>query len=1822
MAGHKELLSAFSAGRRLSTTSLHGTYLSSTARSRPRSLEDVIVGEYLDEIERPATAHQFLPRSYKTPYAKKSARRRQDSLFGDEPMSGPTSPSLSVCVSRRSTSQDCSSLQKASVQGSNVVSHVNPEKSDITDNPSLSSRSKRNRPASAPQGHLRCSVRKHHSSSGGGRGAPVFKRQPWVIRATAYKNGSHSTAVKVSAPTIPLFLERCTVRLKLNMAARRVFLSDGTEAFEPKDIPHDTDVYISTGEPFTDPLKNVKDNALLSSKLTWTMNGLILPSDWKIGKTKPAEFKHFQKLSTNSTGRILVFVNGNGQDDHVITVTLDDMEGDLSVQTLMIKFLDQCTSKVGLGSSAKWVFDINGEKVEDLRNIPLLDKCLQNSIICLRGPVWLSKGEGFSPTGVKIYIQGVLSALRQRLKSSKNFCHQIQHYMNGQTDEISRKEIFPMTEEELYTAHEEVNELIDELKTAIKVHRGQFFKLAPQLQAEQEQCATYLFQHIKPLPSSSNLPPSLRLKVFENGTDYNATLVFISSKEMQKCYGTGAEQSILEFLRIIEERLQRSTDFGVLGLRLSRLFDEKGQEIKKPQSLQNEQKVWVSCGEDYRPPADSVLVLSCDKVICTEEGERKVIHKALLDLEAYLPGYGSWNVCSGFPDNVLITQLQSLHVPEIVDVDGLFLQSSVDLQMVLYPSVMVQKRRRAPGQLRKNGQVESALLSSNIWLITKAGMILSKVMPQVCLAVGQPILLSTRDGSLLHGYRLTLQKRGRNNSGQIWSFGNKGSIFSKAYPEFVLTHLEELNIREVVNQIADRHIEHGIWPSAHWDTDTTSATEHESQPLAAQPSPAGNPGESRQLTVALVRILVGKHPKASAQRWAIKHEGLSKCGQWKRSKVDNPLWNKLTYLWPVLPNGDINEDFNWPLQGSLIANSPPLDKPRYDHPDTHTPVRLNVLRNGDGDQSKAYLIVGPNLSNMLKKHRTSEKKQIKQLTKENNVKEDSTLKLDEVELQQFLERCTQIMNLPSAARRLYNENGTEIFRLRDAERDQQVYVSCGEQWIDPQLSAAEHKKQILLSNLTSDVSLIRHYFSLRNSENLVLEVNGDIVAGAKLMVNYCAVQTTNEDSGNEETKEESIVEENDLDECVNSHTRTHRRIDALITGVRYPWQQVPPDEEKDNGVVTGEDLRHKDLSTYGYPRKLQQIHLQQFEYVDGQIVNSALPDLVLGVTDIHDIHAGAEILLVHRNADDLGQCWKYREDNRTFHLAGNTDLVLAVSLPKMYPGLKETDMKLSGCPIILQKYEEHINGAANQKWCYIDSKKVLSAFYSDQQDVDITAANHISICTFTVTNAEEISQPGYILMSPTHNEGLMTCVSCARTLRSERELRKVTAGALFSCASGRKDSNLNPWDSLNVFMSERPIGSVAWLEMISAMDLYLADWVFHTDLSMSEAQNTLHYLRGVLSSMRFQLGHTIAQDISVARSQRAVKVKAFRNGDNIRNGRLLIARSFPELLTMCTRELDLPRPACRLYTADGTVILQLSSLIAWAANDFLKQNEEHTENEVNHRDNQRDLQTLDETSAITPVHPEVSTIDDYLLSYILRHPIDVWVSCGEPYLLLQAVERSEEEKKMHWLQKKKILSGRNLMKHKVRHLQGRRVQSLAPPSMVPTRSPAQPVLVEGGWTEVTNEELKLREEIENVETHLSDMQVLRPNIHPVVAKSRKALYNLPAMKRVLAYINGGSAEHAVYAWGKSLEELLDDCTLKLSMQHQPAAAVYGVTGEQVTAWDDITKDALLCVSAGEPFITKKASREKIKVRADYARTRKKYGPGATDVIISTPSSLY
>ncbi|ELK37548.1 hypothetical protein MDA_GLEAN10023814, partial [Myotis davidii] len=408
--------------------------------------------------------------------------------------------------------------------------------------------------------------------------------------------------------------------------------------------------------------------------------------------------------------------------------------------------------------------------------------------------------------------------------------------VDEQKDKITEKIILSMTAKELHKAQGEVSRLIDELQTAIKSNRDHLSKLGPQLQAEQEQFSSYVYQHIKSLPAKTLIPRGLQLKVLENGKDTGEISICISQKDLVSNSPNQTGDMMEKLLLRIHQRLQGSS-INPPGLNFSstRLFDEHGQEIKNPLLLKNEQKIWVSYGKAYRSPWNPVLSLTFDQVTAFARGGITIAYKTFLDPKAVLlPGCDNWEVCEGFPVNFNANSQQIPDQFEKVDLEDHFLQN-------------------------------------------KTGMILSRAITQGCLAIGHPIRVKATEGTLLEGYKLILQKRHKENDSQKWVFGADGCIYSKAYPQFVLTYLEELKAQMDVTQ-TEYHIHHGTWTTAHQEHGSSLAgevlqesasipgLEQLSEPSDTHLMPEGSLGETEQLTVALVRKLEEKHPKASAQR--------------------------------------------------------------------------------------------------------------------------------------------------------------------------------------------------------------------------------------------------------------------------------------------------------------------------------------------------------------------------------------------------------------------------------------------------------------------------------------------------------------------------------------------------------------------------------------------------------------------------------------------------------------------------------------------------------------------------------------------------------------------------------------------------------------------------------------------------------------------------------------------------------------------------------------------------------------------------------------------
>nr|XP_055212876.1 doublecortin domain-containing protein 1-like isoform X1 [Gorilla gorilla gorilla] len=692
-------------------------------------------------------------------------------------------------------------------------------------------------------------------------------------------------------------------------------------------------------------------------------------------------------------------------------------------------------------------------------------------------------------------------------------------------------------------------------------------------------------------------------------------------------------------------------------------------------------------------------------------------------------------------------------------------------------------------------------------------------------------------------------------------------------------------------------------------------------------------------------------------------------------------------------------------------------------------------------------------------------------------------------------------------------------------------------------------------------------------------------------------------------QEDPLTTENASSEILDSHARAHLRMKACHTLPRYAWQETSHDFDEDDslpkktekGLFENVEPQKKHSCSPKHSKLHKHCH-QQFEYRDGQIISHAAPQLVLGVQG-PNLRSGMEVVLVEKKSDGSHQRWIHQEDSRTFHLVSNPDLVLAVSMTK-------TRNEVCGYPVIVQKYKPYNNGAANQKWHYMKNIKALVAFHSTALDKEITSANYAGVCTSSVIKEENIDQPGYCYLSPDGKRKTMLCLACGQSMRTEKGLKQLLPGVPFLCISGTK--------------TQKPFLQGPF-KVISVAEV---------DLSCDKAEKTLSYYQARLLSLRMKTCPQAASHSGMAAThQKAVKIIAYKNGDGYRNGKLIVAGTFPMLLTECTEQLGLARAASKVYTKDGTPIFTLCDLVLWALDEsFLQRDSEKQKQDaapvgkeqIIVEKNPR-MKVKNRLFAKSVTSDSLDGIDKSLLTLILRNPIAIWVSCGEPFLPPNALQKAEKLEKQNWLKKDRILADLDTMRHKMRQLKGRRVAACQPATMVPTKSPVQPVVVEGGWTKQTQQEIKLMELIRHTEAHLSEIQEMESRINfPIATKciavKPSNLYKQPNTKRVWIYLNGGRPEDGTYAWGKTISELLQDCSSRLKMTH-PARALYTPNGEPIQSWDDIERDMVICVSMGHGFKTPKELKQLMEIRANYARIRRQQGPQATDIVVSPSTKL-
>ncbi|XP_078585568.1 doublecortin domain-containing protein 1-like isoform X2 [Branchiostoma floridae x Branchiostoma japonicum] len=1584
------------------------------------SYEDLIVAQYLDEI-RKATKDKGATHT-PSPYLQQLLNGGIRYAQGTGPGKGATRP-MSASVQGRSASQE-----RSRIDAKFIADPAGFEAEQKT------MKEKRKRPSSAPATRNRARSNSFSSyapqssartgSSTGGKIKPLYKKQPKVITVTAFKNGGRDVFSRVTAPTIKELLELCTIKLSLLSAARRVFLADGREAFTPKDIPREAEVFISQGEPYKDPYKPVKTQEQLKRGAMWTMNGILLPQDVKRGKTKSSLSKRLKTLVEKRRHRILIFLNGQGVKGQEVVASLDALQ----------QFLDACTGCMSLNSPARVLFDWSGKEIVDLNEADPLDKVLQTATTPVLGPLWVSKGEGFSPAGVEVYIQDVLQNLRPKLRAAKDYKSQLQLAEAGRTGEVDRVELLSMDKTEIKNALNETDELISDLSGTVTKYKDQLRVLEPRVLEERDTGHEYKMKHIKSLEATDRLVgrQGLRLKVFENGRDEGETLIYFNMRDAERA-AKGDSKRLMEQLLATCTACQRlanpvSNPGPALSSVAKKLYDREGQEINNIYSLKSEQEVWLSFGEDFKPPSVSVLQVCFDKAkgVTLPDG-RTVAYREPVGGEDSVEGidrHSHWEATVGFPLEYDYTELRDdrdieeeqerirnraatdrvvTHVRSAgLDTRGSFLQNKEDTNTVLYPELSVQTKKKKgwpPG--------------CQTWVINQSGLIYSRAMPQLALTVNDNHRVETEvsEGLTVAGFGVTMQKRMVGNPAQQWSFSPDGYIFSVAYPDLVLTFLGDQG-SEPTSDLITPGLPQGVTAvdmnGASEDSDyRPNLVDLDGEEVLHSPrvDPLAGLGEGNQFSgqksiVDVVEKVPAKHPCAKFQRWALKQEDLANMGQWKKSKISNPEWNKLAYSWPVTEDGVWNKEFKWPLEGFLIPMAPPLRKSKKKNPNGVVPLRLKVVRNGDKNPKNSVVIVGPDLTNMMRdmnktalngkkalhhKRRSSATLHVDDLSEDmaDALHCDNMPRFRELEMQLFLERCTTLMDLPFAARRLFDDNGREHSTLTDLKRDQVVFVSCGEAWVDPKLTESERQRRTLLANLASDVAQIRHYVTLRNPEELVMMVSGPLQPGSPVLVEKCTLSPEqqeviaqaelNGDGGEhgEHGEEKPHTLEDILGEIGSAHERSHQRSEERLASRKRPWEQgftSKYDEIIELG--TEEEPQYSDMALYSKfrpktrsPRRSSPLSAQRFLVQDGWVELADCPGLVLGVAEQDVTGTAVSVVIVRKRDDDINQRWTLNKDG-SINIKSNYSLVLGVALPPLPPGEDSPPPGYAGVPISLQPRRVASLGAANQRWLWDPVTGFIKAFATDVTDKEITAANKAGVCTYAVTGAQELEQPGYTWAMPTAkgSQQAMVCVACARAMRGNFRLTKLNVSILFSCAMGT-----------TIKQKGQKFGGC-----------------FHclngkVDLSTYEAEKALETWEEQLEQLRKERSvRTIQRQISAVQMVQSLRVLAFKNGEGwFADGTVLVGSSVYGLLEQATHRLNLASAARRIYTADGNLVLDMKELIDWAVSDYEEQVQAYLHDEKDQREMTQEENRKEEGGGDTmeqPNEPEFTyryTNDDF-----------------------------------------------------------------------------------------------------------------------------------------------------------------------------------------------------------------------------------------------------
>ena len=263
---------------------------------------------------------------------------------------------------------------------------------------------------------------------------------------------------------------------------------------------------------------------------------------------------------------------------------------------------------------AKLVYNWDGQLVQSIADIPKLEKCLQSILYDVEyAPVWISKGEGFDTRGALCFMENLIKFTKVKRKEQTEKKKRLNKNLKLIQDEQMQIKSSLIRIIEINEALKPINASIDEFEKAIvdlEVIRTNLQAMNSELEASDFKS---IFKHIKVMDTSEKIfggmsSKGVKLKVFFNGTD-DSIDIFFNLKDWSVT-NENSEVQKSQLYQLFSEINQKVNKSSTQAIRFTRAFNEFGEEIKQVAKLTNNEKIWVSQGENWIGVGNPTMALS------------------------------------------------------------------------------------------------------------------------------------------------------------------------------------------------------------------------------------------------------------------------------------------------------------------------------------------------------------------------------------------------------------------------------------------------------------------------------------------------------------------------------------------------------------------------------------------------------------------------------------------------------------------------------------------------------------------------------------------------------------------------------------------------------------------------------------------------------------------------------------------------------------------------------------------------------------------------------------------------------------------------------------------------------------------------------------------------------------------------------------------------------------------------------------------------------------------------------------------------------------